>query len=146
MKTTGDIEEEPISGKFTSKIESILQTILRIKKEDESSKILIFSEWESILGVLTNAMALNFISYRFKCTPKNLEEFKNPALDVTCFLLTVDQGSKGLNLTEANHVIFVEPLLNRGDKLQAVGRVYRMGQTRYVYENTLVEIIALFPF
>lgn len=99
-------------------------------KEDDTSKILIFSEWESILAVLTNALTLNSISYRFKCTPKNLEDFKNPAHEVTCFLLTVDQGSKGLNLTEANHVIFVEPLLNRADKLQAVGRVHRMGQTR----------------
>jgi SNF2 family DNA or RNA helicase len=38
----------------------------------------------------------------------------------------------GINLTQANHVFMMEPLLNPALEEQAVGRVHRMGQTRAV--------------
>lgn len=45
----------------------------------------------------------------------------------------MSSGSKGLNIVEATRIIFVEPFLNIGAELQAVGRVHRMGQTKSVY-------------
>lgn len=45
-------------------------------------------------------------------------------------LLLVQQGAAGLNLTEAQHVVLLEPLLDPAQELQAMGRVNRFGQTR----------------
>lgn len=39
-------------------------------------------------------------------------------------------GAKGLNFTEASRIFFMEPIINKADELQAIGRVYRMGQTK----------------
>lgn len=39
-------------------------------------------------------------------------------------------GASGLNLTQANHVFFLEPSIEKATVAQAIGRMARMGQTR----------------
>jgi hypothetical protein len=45
-------------------------------------------------------------------------------------LLLVSQGGLGLNLTEAQHVVLLEPLLDPALEAQVLGRVARFGQQR----------------
>ena len=61
----------------------------------------------------------------------NLRKFKT-SLTLNVLLMHMSSGSKGLNIVEATRIIFVEPFLNIGAELQAVGRVHRMGQTKSV--------------
>jgi SNF2 family DNA or RNA helicase len=62
---------------------------------------------------------------------KALSDFRNdPA--TTIFLLSMRAGTVGLNLGEANHVILMEPCMNKQLEYQAVGRVHRLGQRREV--------------
>ena len=50
-------------------------------------------------------------------------------------LLLVKQGANGLNLTEAQHVILVEPLMDPAVEAQAIGRVDRLGQVPHAHRN-----------
>lgn len=133
----------------SSKIEEIVQTIIKLKKDDERVKIVIFSHWVDILSILENALLENKIEYRSRMSTfaMTLSQFKDPMLNVTCLLLPLKFGSKGLNLTEATHVFLVEPILNPGEQLQAIGRIHRMGQTRptfvhrFIMKNTIEETI-----
>ena len=50
----------------------------------------------------------------------------------TVFLLTMRSGAVGINLTSANYVFLLEPCINPALEQQAIGRAWRMGQTRPV--------------
>lgn len=71
-------------------------------------------------------------------------EFRSPDPGAPNVLLSqIKVGGTGLNLSEANKIVFVSPLWNPNDECQALHRAYRMGQTRIVQvyalsiENTM---------
>ena len=49
-----------------------------------------------------------------------------------------NRGSNGLNLTEASHVILMEPNLNPAIELQAIGRVDRIGQMQETFVHRFI--------
>ncbi|GBF99704.1 hypothetical protein Rsub_12416 [Raphidocelis subcapitata] len=63
-------------------------------------------------------------------------------------LLLTSQGGRGLNLTEACHVVMVEPLQDPALEVQAVGRIHRFGQARpshvhrFLVEHSIEENVA----
>mmetsp|Transcript_43057 Transcript_43057/g.77217 ORF Transcript_43057/g.77217 Transcript_43057/m.77217 type:complete len:341 (-) Transcript_43057:346-1368(-) len=69
-----------------------------------------------------------------------------PAASV--LMLLTQQGANGLNLTEAQHVLLVEPLLDPAVEAQAIGRVHRIGQVhetwvhRFITTATVEENVA----
>lgn len=106
---------EAITGSFSPKIDAIIRLILCLKKEEPDVKILIFSHWDKILEAIATGLSYNGIKYRASFTSnfmKQVQEFKDFSLKVTCLLLNLKYGGKGLNLIEATQILFVEPILN----------------------------------
>ncbi|XP_077487970.1 E3 ubiquitin-protein ligase SHPRH isoform X1 [Amblyomma americanum] len=142
-----------IKGSHSTKVGGILETVLEIKADDPNAKILMFSNWPVVLEVLRRALEENEVSCSLLKTgstfENNLALFRHDP-SITVLLLPLRLGAKGLNLIEATHVFLVEPILNLGDELQAIGRVHRIGQTRKTYvhrfmvKNTIEERIVDF--
>uniref|UniRef100_A0A0A9VZY3 E3 ubiquitin-protein ligase SHPRH n=2 Tax=Lygus hesperus TaxID=30085 RepID=A0A0A9VZY3_LYGHE len=138
-------------GSFSTKVEAVTVQLLKLRSSDPDVKVIIFSTWEKVLDVISEALKTNSISFRRLGSQSRhqngLTQFKNGP--VTALLIPLSRGSKGLNIIEATHVFLVEPILNPADELQAVGRVHRIGQTkptfvhRFIIHNTVEEKMAI---
>jgi len=65
-----------------------------------------------------------------------LEKFKTG--DAPVFLISLKAGGFGLNLTEADYCILLDPWWNPATEAQAVDRIHRIGQTNKVMVYRLV--------
>eukprot|EP00903_Cladosiphon_okamuranus_P014611 g13549.t1 len=116
----------------------------KCKKPDPSSKSLVFSQYNSSLEWLKHALPKKGFEFRTltggmsrKQRTASLQAFASDP-PTTVFLLSVRAGAVGINLTQANHIFLLEPLLNLALEKQAIGRVHRLGQTRPVTVTKLV--------
>lgn len=131
----------PINGSFSPKIDEIIRSILRLKKNEPDVKILIFSHWDSMLIAILPGLTANNINFRtsfFGKFPKQVQEFKDYSKDVTVMMLNLKFAGKGLTLVEATHVFIIEPILNADEEMQAIGRVHRIGQTRETFVHKFI--------
>jgi len=127
---------------FSSKIER-LRELLGSLAAEEDRKIIIFSEWTTMLNLiepLLGEAGLEFVRLDGSIPQKKrrhlMSEFnENP--DCRVFLST-NAGSTGLNLQAANTVINIDLPWNPAVLEQRIGRAHRMGQKRPVQVYILV--------
>ena len=122
-----------------SKLTWLVNKVQSILTGDNTSKILIFTQFNTTLEWLGDELPKLGLQYRtltgsmsMAQRKASLESFQNDP-PTTVFLLSMRAGAVGINLTQANHVIVLEPCLNKALEAQAIGRVHRMGQTREVH-------------
>lgn len=123
------------------KIMAVEEIIIDIPVDD---KIIIFSYFTTMLIDLYENIVVpegidrnTYIQvYHGELSTKNrnqlLTKFRNNN-DTRILLINLRAGGCGLNLTEANHVILMEPYWNESEQQQALNRVYRIGQTKDVH-------------
>lgn len=107
-------------------------------------KILIFSQFTSILDILENFLQWKGITnvrldgqVAHETRKERIRQFQeDPAISV--FLLSARAGSLGLNLQAADTVILFDMDWNPQNDKQAIARVHRVGQTREVRVVRLV--------
>lgn len=107
----------------------------------ENRKILIFSQFTSMLSIIEKKLIVKKISYSVLTgSTTNREEAVNKFTtgDANVFLISLKAGGVGLNLVEADTVIHYDPWWNPAVENQATDRAYRIGQTKPVFVYKLI--------
>ncbi|EGC36370.1 hypothetical protein DICPUDRAFT_87450 [Dictyostelium purpureum] len=124
--------------KSSTKIDSLLDELNKVLKNEPDSKCLIFSQWTSMLDLIEIPLNINsmpFVRLDGKIPQKQREvaikRFKEePSIKI--FLISIKAGGLGLNLVVASHVFLCDPWWNPATEEQAIDRVYRIGQNKNV--------------
>lgn len=108
---------------------------------DSGRKILVFSQFTSMLSIIEAEMVERGVPYT-KLTgatrkrEEAIEKFTSGKADM--FLISLKAGGVGLNLTEADTVIHYDPWWNPAVENQATDRAYRIGQDKAVFVYKLI--------
>ena len=110
---------------------------------EEGRKILLFSQFTSMLAIIQLELAKAKIPYvlltgqtQDRATP--VEQFQNG--EVPLFLISLKAGGTGLNLTAADTVIHYDPWWNPAVENQATDRAHRIGQSKKVFVYKLMTV------
>lgn len=121
---------------------------------DSNHKIIIFSQFTTMLDIIASEFDQNNISY-YMLTGKTkvndritlIDKFNND--DTSVFLISLKAGGTGLNLTSADIVIHFDPWWNNSVENQATDRTHRIGQKnkvqvyKMIVKDTIEEKIQL---
>ncbi len=108
---------------------------------EEGRKILLFSQFTEMLGLLEVALKERNIAF-VKLTGRTrkrdvvIDAFQHG--EVPLFLISLKAGGTGLNLTAADTVIHYDPWWNPAVERQATDRTHRIGQDKPVFVYKLV--------
>ncbi|MBQ8754189.1 MAG: DEAD/DEAH box helicase [Lentisphaeria bacterium] len=109
---------------------------------DSQHKMLLFSQFTTLLGLITAELDKDGIPFEYldgstRNRQQRVDNFNNSP-DIPLFLLSLKAGGTGLNLTSADTVIIYDPWWNPAAELQAADRTHRIGQEHPVSAIKLV--------
>lgn len=127
-----------------SRVRAFLEVVEEIWRTQPDDGVLVFSKYPTFLKLAHDAVAGQGYAPHMVCGASSLAQrqramraMQPPSGDSVLsqrriLFVTSRSANAGLNLTFANHVIFLEPNLNPAIEQQAVGRVHRFGQLKQV--------------
>jgi SNF2 family DNA or RNA helicase len=122
----------------------INELVRYISDKTANHKILIFSQFTSMLALIKEELNVNNIDYEYldgKCSIKQREKSVNNFQEnekLRVFLISLKAGGMGLNLTAADYVFIVDPWWNPAVEEQAIDRCYRIGQDKNVFAYRMI--------
>ncbi|KAF1963578.1 hypothetical protein CC80DRAFT_433272 [Byssothecium circinans] len=133
--------DESSEESYGRKLDEIASLVKGIHTEDQ---VIVFVPNEEVSGILTEVLSSHNVPYLSLGTRKNsaakiLEEFKSTKSQKVLILNLMSESAAGANLVNANHVIFVSPLLAKSQyaydsaMAQAIARCRRYQQTKKVH-------------
>ena len=164
-KLTNDkeiVNNNPLICKYGAKLGTLIQMIKTIMIQNDTNKIIIFSQWDDMLSLIGKSLLENniknsFIKGNVHCRTNAISRFTNVDNDYNndlnrVIMLSLKNSASGTNLTQATHIFFVEPINLSRDECkmiegQAIGRACRLGQKnvieviRILCEDTIEEEI-----
>jgi hypothetical protein len=127
-------------GESSAKLDFLIPQIEEVL--DEGHKILVFSQFTSLLAIVRDRLDRDKIPYEYldgrtRDRQSRVERFQN---DPNCklFLISLKAGGLGLNLTAAEYVYLLDPWWNPAVEAQAIDRAHRIGQTQRVFAYRLI--------
>ncbi len=117
-----------------AKIEALAEHIELLLAEKH--KVLVFSQFTGFLALAKGVLDRAGINYLYldgttKDRKTLINQFQNGGPSV--FLISLKAGGFGLNLTEADFCIMLDPWWNPQVENQAIDRMHRIGQTKPVF-------------
>ncbi|EJD75843.1 E3 ubiquitin-protein ligase SHPRH [Loa loa] len=127
-----DVPNVQLKRSVSVKVDAIIRRIKSIRLRDPTSKTLLFTSLSMLINPLCSVLSENNINFRnFLRTnrQKILADFRlKPEIEL--LVMPMSSGARGLNLTAANNIIFVEPQMDISQIAQAIGRIDRIGQKK----------------
>lgn len=130
------------NDKYGTKLATLVAKLREVRVEDPTAKVILFVQFDDlkrkVATVLLDCGIPAVQLHGSVCQRSNIinDWQNNPSSDNFVLLLSLAQSASGANLTAANHVVFLHPMLAAtpelaiGHELQAIGRVRRHGQPR----------------
>nr|POF17062.1 putative atp-dependent helicase c23e6.02 [Quercus suber] len=128
----------------SAKIEKTMELLQHIMDETDE-KVLVFSQWTSLLDLLE--VPIDRAQWRYRRYDGSMnaqargdavEDFSGARQNVRIMLLSLKAGNAGLNLNTASQVILLDPFWNPYIEEQAIDRAHRIGQTREVQVHRIL--------
>lgn len=140
-------------NKYGSKMGYLVEYLYNLFDNPEN-RVIIFSQYDKMLKMIGKTLDEFKIKYVY-CTGnnfvlnKNINKFKKDK-EYRVIMLSSETSNSGSNLTEANHIIFIDALFQNPEstkdvEAQAIGRAVRLGQKlpvkviRFITRNTVEE-------
>ncbi|MBS0664644.1 MAG: DEAD/DEAH box helicase [Verrucomicrobia bacterium] len=134
--------ETPASLADSAKLEAFRE--LLAEAIDDGHRVLVFSQFTSLLALLMEELGQQGISYCYldgsmspRARQAEVDRFQRNA-DLPVFLISLKAGGTGLNLTGADTVVHFDPWWNPAVEAQATDRAHRIGQERVVTSYKLI--------
>jgi SNF2 family DNA or RNA helicase len=126
-------------GVPSTKLDALMEMVEDVVADGH--RVLVFSQFTRFLGLARDRIADAGIDHcyldgRTRKREAVIDRFRSGEAPV--FLISLKAGGFGLNLTEADYCILLDPWWNPATEAQAVDRVHRIGQTRKVMVYRLV--------
>ncbi|KAF4547126.1 SNF2 family N-terminal domain-containing protein 12 [Elsinoe fawcettii] len=137
------IRKDFIDSAKISKCVELLRNII----ETTDEKIIVFSQWTSLLDLVeipVDEAGWAYTRYDGSMPAKSradaVDEFKDPTrrVQMRLMLVSLKAGNAGLNLNCASQVIILDPFWNPYIEEQAIDRAHRLGQEREVRVHRLL--------
>jgi SNF2 family DNA or RNA helicase len=161
------MEEETIDGfviktdtlgrrvKIDRVLASLYQKMTRRKLQElkriisNRKKIVVYSQYNTVLESFSQEIPSSIITGRSSRAQRkqNIDSFKRG--DTNVFFLSTKIADVGINLTEGDTLVFLEPGIDSDVEKQAVGRLTRIGQDKAIHiyklysKQTLEDTISL---
>ena len=123
----------------SAKLDYLMETLP--EQIDEGRKILIFSQFTSMLALIEEELVgagIGYVKLTGSTTNRQTVVDKFQQGEVPVFLISLRAGGVGLNLTAADTVIHFDPWWNPAVENQATDRAHRIGQDKPVFVYKLI--------